>query len=132
MSEVFVQGMPQGERPRRHLRRVRRRVRDPRGPDSEKGPDYYKEKIDKKRVLLKKKPIDYVGMKTNVHQTMAWGEDMMDLIDSLAGEDFPLPRRICRRIGATEVNFNGTRRAFFEARDESNQRVDSSLRMGTY
>ena len=43
-----------------------------------KGRDFYKEKVDKKRVLLNKKPINYAGLKTNTHQTMSWGDDMMD------------------------------------------------------
>ena len=89
-----------------------------------KGSDFYKEKVDKKRVLLNKKPIDYVGMKTNVHQTMMWGEDMMDLIDSLANEDSTPNEPVEEE--APQSNFKGSRQEYFEAREES------ALRLGTY
>ena len=51
LPRLLIQGVPQGERPGRHLRRMRRGVRDPRGDDSE-GHAIYKEKVDKKRDAL--------------------------------------------------------------------------------
>ena len=87
-----------------------------------KGSDFYKEMVDKKRVLFNKKPIDYGGMKTNVHQTMSWDE-MMDTIDSLTIEDFPNEPV---EEEAPQSNFKGFRQEYFEAREES------ALRLGTY
>ena len=89
-----------------------------------KGSDFYKEKVDKKRVLLNKKPIDYGGMKSNTHERkLMWGDEMFDLIDSLAEEDVADESV---EEEAPQSDFKGFRQEFFEARKES------ALRLGTY
>ena len=93
-----------------------------RAKEIDEGHAIYKEKVNAKRVILNKKPINYGGMKTNVHQTMSW-DDMMDTIESLAVEDFPNEPV---EEEAPQSNFKGFRREYFEAREES------ALRLGTY
>ena len=89
-----------------------------------KGSDFYKEKVDKKRVLLNKKPIDYGGIKSNTHERkLMWGDEMFDLIDSLAEEDVADESV---EEEAPQSDFKGFRQEFFEARKES------ALRLGTY
>ena len=101
-------------------------VSEERAKEIDKGHAVYKEKVNAKRVLLNKKPINYAGLKTNTHETnaiegerrMMWDEEMFALVESLAGED-TTPEE-------PNEEFSGFRHAFFEAREES------ALRLGTY
>ena len=62
---------------------------------------------------------------------MMWDEEMFALVDSLAGVD-STPEEPAEEEAPTKINFNGFRQAFLEAADETNQRNDSSLRLGTH
>ena len=60
---------------------------------------------------------------------LMWGDEMFDLIDSLAEKDFadePVEEE------APKINFNGFRQAFFDGTDETDRRNDSSLRLGAH
>ena len=75
------------------------------------GHSVYKDKVDKKRVLFNKKPIDYGGMKSNTHERkLMWGDEMFDLIDSLAKKDFADESV---EEEAPQSNFKGFRQEFF-------------------
>ena len=64
------------------------------------------------------------GLKSNTHERkLVWGNEMFELIDSLAKEDFaeePVKEE------APQSNFKGFRQEYFKAREES------ALRLGTY
>ena len=76
-----------------------------------------------KRKARGKTPIVF-GLKSNTHERkLVWGDEMFELIDSLAMENFaeePVEEE------APQSNFKGFRREYFEAREES------ALRLGTY
>ena len=51
------------------------------------GHSVYKEKIDAKRMLFKKKPIDYTEMKMSVHCDELSNKDYAALVESLIDEE---------------------------------------------
>ena len=108
----------------------------------------YKVKVDTYRMEKKQEALDYVSApSSNVHEfhkgerRMEWGEEMFALIDSLAVEDSTPEEPVEEEApeiddegGAPKAmtHFSGSRQAYFEASQESNQREARRLGWSEY